>query len=531
MFSESFLKRTRYVLLGVLLCTALSTQGVMLFGRSILFQPDSGNYMAYAATLAESFDFSSISLLRTPGYPLVLAGVFKVFGDNSTFGLKLLQHVFNLATLGFLFLALRQLYRPFWFAWCGTFVASFAFQLFSYASLPMTEVTYAMLATGILFFTMAHARSGRSSFFIASCMTIGIAALVRPQGQYLIVLPLLSWLAWRFFPARMSAASSDANQTPTPPLEARYEPRPTRALLSFIVGMVLYLSFVTPWMVRNYIKYDTFSLGGMMGQNLFSRLVEYDGLIAEESSTIQAIQQAYAQYVAQLKAEGKPVNENYTWRNHWPTTTAYMTIHGTDLKETDAVLMRAAKDTLAIYPYKYIENTFIGVYKSLLSYEPIFLYAPGGKRPYSWPDNFMWDIHDINKQYEKKDWAAAKYLDVYEEKNAFTDIYTSMMRIYYPLTAFHKYSLPVLHWQLFGFACCVLWLCLGRNRPATFIYVAFLLYGLVLPMLVVPWAPRHRLPMDPALAALYFYPLILFLEAVWPRVKHLPGRLRQRNAA
>jgi hypothetical protein len=510
--------RAGWIPLIILAVLAVTVQLVMCLGRSVAYMPDSGNYILYAAEIAERFDFSGINFLRTPGYSLVLAGIFKVFGSTSGLGMKLVQHFFNLITIFLVYKTGRLIYPPRWFAFCCALVAVFSLQLWSYAVFPMTEGTYALLATAGLYCTLLYTSRGNCAALVLSMLIIGLATLVRPQGQHLVLLPLLAWAVRTLFPRLLARLSPESSSVQDLNL-SRF-----RSAAWLGLGCLLYLACITPWMYRNQVKFDSFSMGGMMGQNLYSRLIEYDGLTPSVSSAYEDIRNTFIKDKQLRNAAGEGLEEKTTWRNHWPATDAYMRAQGTNLTQTDKVFMQAAADTLREYPLEYISNTFIGVFKNFRTYEPTFLYIPGVDpqiQP-SWPDNYMWDVRTINAPYASKEWAPANYLPTYEEPNYFTDVYTWLVGYYYPLVAFWDYSDKFMYLQFAGFGACLFYLVVGRRRMETFIFVCYLLYGIVVPMLVVPWSPRHRLPMDPVLTTLYFFPAVLLAEiakSVLPRTR------------
>jgi hypothetical protein len=416
----------------------------MLLGRSVTYVPDSGLYVIYGIDIAERFDFSKFSYVRTPGYPFLLGIIFKLFGSESTFYMKVIQHLFNLVTILFVFLIGRRLHASVWFAWLGTLTACFSLQLWSFASLPMTEVTYTMMATGTLYFYIRYAQSAKKFDLIGSFLLTGISTLVRPQAQYLVVIPFCIWGFHTFLPHSWQTLA--AKSLPENAGKVR-----GRSIVVLLIALTAYLMCILPWMYHNKFYHDVFSMGGNLGQNLFSRVVEQDRLIDYDSAAIREIKRTYEEEKARRLAQGGK-DDSYTWMNHHPSMNAYMQYHKVTMSEADNIFLRAALDCIKKHPSEYFYNTYQGIIKSFKTYEPIFLYIPGVEtdKPLRWPDNIMWDVKNINTYYENYAQMANKYLTNYEPPNVFTAIYSRMVKYYYPLVAFDKYARIFLLLQVLG---------------------------------------------------------------------------------
>ncbi len=188
-------------------------------------------YGAIARNLVQHgvYSFSAVggeivpTLIRLPGYPLFLAGVFRIFGVEHYYPVLYLQAVIDLATC---MLAARlaarlvpadrrrrAFFATLWLAALCPFTAM-------YTAAPLTE-TLELFAITAAFFAFARAlgigETGtilRGRWYALATLSFLLAALLRPDGALLAVVlaPALVLYGWRngFFRAslRMAVASA-----------------------------------------------------------------------------------------------------------------------------------------------------------------------------------------------------------------------------------------------------------------------------------------------------------------------------------
>lgn len=506
-----FLRKNWWPVLVVLLgVAALSVQVVMLFGRSILYQPDSASYIVNADAIAKQFDFSGLSSHRTPGYPAFLAFVFWVFGDGATFGLRLMQHLMAIGVIAFVYFTGRMLHPSRLFAWLGAFASCFSLQIWAYADAAMSEMLYCFFASLSLYLFTLYARRKSDWALFLSFMVPALAAYVRPQGQYLIIIPLMLFVVHQVGP-RLGGRLGERFDAPPPAL--------LRSLVVLLLGIVVYSAIIAPWMYRNYEKEGHFVFGGSMGINLYSRLVDLDDLIDYESQAVQEVKQAYERDKQRRIEEGIKISPNEGWRRHWAAATAYSRDHDVSLAEADKALFRAGLDCLKKYPVEYLKETGRVLWKNLYWYEPMYVYVPGalgpgGESQYA----FLNDVkNSANRYYEDEHYAGMQNLKVYEEPTTFTPVYAALAQMYHKVVAFRAGTMLKL--QVLGVIGGILLWLFGARRLEWFVFLCFLGYSVVLPTFLVPGSPRHRIVSDPALAYLYAAPLFFLLSFYSRRVR------------
>jgi len=167
---------------------------------------------------------------RVPGYPLLLAGVYKCLG-HSTLAARLLQVVIAFATVWVTYrLALAGFGDARAAVWAAALVALCPTTLL-FSHLLMTENLFTLLFTAGLLGAFAWRRRN-AAFYAAVGAVLGAAALVRPIAAVVaLTLPILLWVSRQRLPAVL-----------------------TRTAAAWL-GLALVMS---PWWHRNWRVFHTF---------------------------------------------------------------------------------------------------------------------------------------------------------------------------------------------------------------------------------------------------------------------------------
>jgi hypothetical protein len=232
--------------LSCLLAVGLALRFAFAWRSPLLVTGDSETYLGPALDLVQGAGFD-LSLKRTPGYPLMLAAVLTITGQDLR-GLATVQHGLGLATAALAYLLARQLAGPMAGLLAGLATA-LAGNLLLYERLVMTETLFTTLLSAAVLALVAAARRPSLRWLLMAGLAIGVATLVRPVAQLLLLLPPLALL-----------------------LAGRLWPDVLRGSLITLLG---YSLLVGPWMVRGAFSSDGASVGAL-GQTLVGRTARHD---------------------------------------------------------------------------------------------------------------------------------------------------------------------------------------------------------------------------------------------------------------
>jgi hypothetical protein len=232
--------------LSCVLATGLALRLAFAWRAPLLFSGDSETYLGPALDLVQGAGFD-LSLKRTPGYPLMLAAVLTITGQDLR-GLATVQHVLALATAALAYFLARQLAGPIAGLLAGLATAV-AGNLLLYERLVMTETLFTTLLSAAVFALVTTARRPALRGLLLTGLAIGAATLVRPVAQLLLLLPPIALL-----------------------LAGRRWPDVLRGSLLTLLGYTLLLG---PWMVRGAFSSDGASVGAL-GQTLVGRTARHD---------------------------------------------------------------------------------------------------------------------------------------------------------------------------------------------------------------------------------------------------------------
>jgi hypothetical protein len=186
------------------------------------FSSDSVDYYAYARNLAGGIGLAGVETFRTPGYPIFLSALIRLFGDQMA-AIALIQHLLLASLAPLVALLLYRKAGPLAAAIAGL-AAGVSPLTTVLASYIWTEALFAALLTLILLLFCRYVRGLLPGLFIG-CLC-GAATLVRPTG--LLILGFI--LAWSFLRGLCAAG------------------RTARGIAAFALAMVLGYGIVTyPW--------------------------------------------------------------------------------------------------------------------------------------------------------------------------------------------------------------------------------------------------------------------------------------------
>ncbi|MEW5939339.1 MAG: glycosyltransferase family 39 protein [Chloroflexota bacterium] len=200
--------------------------------------PDSDGYIRPAMVLVDEGGYNDPSAIRTPGYPIFLAGVIAVFGENY-FAVTALQIVLNLLTLYFLYKTARLL-LPNDEAILSAILFALALESILTAFFILTETLFAFLLAVVTWTLVKYHKSPAWTWAALAGAVTGYAVLTRPIAMlYPLVMALVLLVSKTNWKTR---------------------------LLHLTLSLALAAAVAAPWIVRNYNTLGVASLSTISGR-------------------------------------------------------------------------------------------------------------------------------------------------------------------------------------------------------------------------------------------------------------------------
>lgn len=264
-------RRRRLTLMAILAFCVISRGGFVLYlaqvDPGIAYEQDTNSYTDPARALVDHRRFDQAAgddtpeFLRTPGYPVFLAGVDEVAGSGLT-RLLLVQVGLSTLTVFLAFVLATRLWSVTTGLVAGALVALEPLQFYTAGTLITEGLSALALMTVVLVGFIALTRATQSLRWVAGLgLALALATMVRPVSYYL---PLL---AGALLTARLVRERLPARQV-------------MAAVAALAVPLVVILG---GWQLRNHLRVDSWRISGVEGKNLFQWraagvLAERDGL-------------------------------------------------------------------------------------------------------------------------------------------------------------------------------------------------------------------------------------------------------------
>ncbi len=241
---------------------------------NILLQADGREYSEIAISLLRNGDFSAkeeFKGLRTPAYPFYVAMIYGIFGPHPW--IVLLTHVFiDTLSCWLLFLALRRLFGAKAALFAALFYAFDPFLIYHCSTLFCDTFFVFVLVAFFYFFSRlltGDPSSVSTRDIVASAVVLGIATLTKPITLYL---PALIFLTFLFIHRR-------------------------QVLRPFALFLIVFIATLSPWLIRNYIRFDHLSLSNSGDYNTLAVYVSHMEMDRRHSATLYPV-------IDELLAEG-----------------------------------------------------------------------------------------------------------------------------------------------------------------------------------------------------------------------------------
>ncbi len=357
---------------------ALATNALSLAASQLWIYPDSIDYLELAGRLVNGFDLrDELYLIRTPAYPFLLAGVFKVFGSWSPEALLVLQHGMAIGVAVFVSASAWHLTRSRAAAIVSGLLSAGSFQLLAYANLMLTEMPFTLVLTAYVYFLVRFVEFGRWRLLAIASALCGVGYLFRPVGLCLLG-PCVLAGAWRVL----------AKKTPpNPPLVrgggCAAAPTSSRKGIAALCGGVAYavsvgivpaLAVTAPWMIVSRSLHHGAQASRCLDYVLYLRAASFDGLDSTRSVALNDIKVA----LEEAKERGV-VPPNATYRDRPAVEHALRAVRGASFAEMSVLLGQAGRDLMREHPWPTFVNTFRYASWMVLDADPVYRFVPGGQ--------------------------------------------------------------------------------------------------------------------------------------------------------
>ncbi|MDO8630547.1 MAG: hypothetical protein Q7R41_08635 [Phycisphaerales bacterium] len=517
--------------LGIALAVGLGAvifEGLALSACRIWVTPDSMAYVSLAIGLAERLDFhQELFAFRLPGYPLLLALVFSVFGPGSPTVILVIQHamVGGCAVLGVL-LAWTLWPARLFCAAVGVFSLA-SLHLSGYANALLTEVPYAFLLTLCVFLLARHnARGGMGTLTGASLAAAG-AALTKDIG--LLMVPLCAAVAmaraWRTAGNRRDCVTASALAILHPPPGMRL----WQAVRSLPTALVPAAVLLSPLVYHNYATFGKLQLtinGGMM---LYLRAGCLEGMDSQRSEAVAAIRTA----VERAQAEGQ-LDPTATHHEYLSVVRACLRMYDAEgaifaspaMAKVSDLLRRAGMDLIREHPWQVVQGTLLDGYRMLMVPDNGYRMQPGaptGPGRLS-ADSILSGVDTYAASVVERIGTVTtdKYLPISNESRAATPHWSAMTSWYHrrieqgtPILGLSDtpYEEFVLLWVLGAASSMML-----RQRTSWLMVDAVIAYHVLGAAFCGGVQPRYAVPLQPLMHVLSAVPVafgVLGLLAAW----------------
>jgi 4-amino-4-deoxy-L-arabinose transferase-like glycosyltransferase len=254
-------RHLRILIILAVLSLILRVVGLVVFGPIVT--RDSADYTIPALNVASGEDYfrglEKRDVLRTPGYPVFLASVYAVFGENNLVVAILQQLMVVLAAI-FVFVVGRKVVGE-----LPGLIGAAVFLLNPYMILfpnfilsePVSILTLSLL----LWLLILAMERDQSYYFFWSGLLLGYHILCRPPEQLLPLLVLV-------------------------PLVIKYKSfkRILRPFLLMILGVAL---LVLPWLVYNYARTGNVGFTPLLGRNLALKVAHHTSVTLDLPPSVE----------------------------------------------------------------------------------------------------------------------------------------------------------------------------------------------------------------------------------------------------
>lgn len=360
---------TPRLIIAMVALVALAANGLCIAGSQLWVYPDSIDYIRLAGGLADRLDLTQeLFLIRTPGYPFLLAGIFAIFGSASPTAILLLQHAMAVGTAVLAAAtAWRLTGRRLPTIITGAMTAC-SLQILSYANLVLTETPYALILVACVYFLVRFVREHHLRLLASASLMAGLSYLFRPVGLHLLGACL--------FAAALGGTRRRTNSgTNQGTRKDRLRAGPTGCAIAryLCAAIAPAIVIIAPWSMTNSMINGGVEAARCLDYVFYIRPATFDGLDSKTSEAMADIHRV----VDEAKQRGA-IAADASYRDRGTVIKAYHAVRGSTFAQASAILGRAGRDLMLEHPWEIAVGTLRYSMWMLQSPDPVYRFQPAG---------------------------------------------------------------------------------------------------------------------------------------------------------
>lgn len=378
----------RHWVFFIVLLIAIVLDLIVLASTHLWVLPDSSYYIALGGGIADQSNFSNEHfLIRPPGYPLLLAGVFRVFGERSPIVLQVVQHAMHVGIVALIAATAWELTRRRSMMLLAGILTAVSPQLLAFADVIMPEMPYALCLAAAAYFLIRYYRFGRPRVLAAASLMVGMSYLFRPMGISLLAGCAMAWLIVctrslrrerqtaevRSWLRRAAEKFNFSSSRPKRSSARQVRTAITRVGGHALSGVLPCALVVAPVLVHNHMTFGRNTIDRCAKLALYYRLLVMDELDAPDSEALKEIKET----VATAKWRGA-VSPYADFRQWGPVVTAYKRVKNMGLGESAGIIGQAATDVFRAHRDQVLENTGRYAWWMMLRPDSTYRFLPRG---------------------------------------------------------------------------------------------------------------------------------------------------------